>query len=155
MNNRHPWQLKKSKLWGLFCSYQLNGTANSAYSRKNGPNGLNWQWCLAGNSKTALRILIFSIVMGAYYSFELISIETYMPPKILDIINFSLAVCLCNICNNIYQTIILFLIFLCDFEILNIFWKCVHLFFHHLTCLWHVISQVWIMTKFENYVILV
>ena len=47
--------------------------------RENGPNWLNWQCCLAGNSKTALRILIFSIAMGADYSFELISIETYAP----------------------------------------------------------------------------
>ena len=26
---------------------------------KNGPNGLNWQCCLAGSSKTGPRILIF------------------------------------------------------------------------------------------------
>ena len=34
MNNRHPWQLKKkkSKFWMPFWSYQLNSTANSAYS---------------------------------------------------------------------------------------------------------------------------
>ena len=46
---------------------------------ENGPNGLNWQCCIAGSSKTALRILIFSMTMGANYSFELISIETYAP----------------------------------------------------------------------------
>ena len=46
---------------------------------ENGPNGLNWQCCLAGSSKTAPRILIFSIAMGADYSFELIFIETYVP----------------------------------------------------------------------------
>ena len=40
-------------------------------------NRLNWQCCLAGSSKTADGILIFSIAMGADYSFELISIETY------------------------------------------------------------------------------
>jgi hypothetical protein len=27
----HPWQLKKSKSWGLNWSYQLNSTANSAH----------------------------------------------------------------------------------------------------------------------------
>jgi hypothetical protein len=32
MNNRHPDQLKKLKFWGPFWSYQLNSTANSAYS---------------------------------------------------------------------------------------------------------------------------
>ena len=31
-------------------------------------NGLDWQCCLAGSSKTALRILFFSIAMGADYS---------------------------------------------------------------------------------------
>jgi hypothetical protein len=39
-------------------------------------NGLDWQCCLAGSSKTAPRILIFSIAMGADYSFEPNSIET-------------------------------------------------------------------------------
>ena len=33
--------------------------------RKNGPNGLNWQCSLPGSSKTAPRILFFSIAMGA------------------------------------------------------------------------------------------
>ena len=28
---RHPWQLKKSKLWEPFWSYQLNSTANPAH----------------------------------------------------------------------------------------------------------------------------
>ena len=46
---------------------------------KNGPDGLNWQCSLAGSSKMASRIWIFSIAMGADYSFELISIETYTP----------------------------------------------------------------------------
>ena len=32
---------------------------------KNGPNGLNWQYSLAGSSKTAPRILILLIAMGA------------------------------------------------------------------------------------------
>ena len=36
-----------------------------------GPNGLNWQCCLAGSSKTAPRILIFSIAIGADYSFDI------------------------------------------------------------------------------------
>jgi hypothetical protein len=35
---------------------------------------LNWQSCLAGSSKTAPRILIFSIAMDADYSFDLIFI---------------------------------------------------------------------------------
>ena len=52
-------------------------------------NGLDWQCYLAGSSKTTPMILIFSIAIGAKYSFELISIETPMPPNLLDIINFS------------------------------------------------------------------
>jgi hypothetical protein len=39
-------------------------------------NGLDWQCCFTGSSKMAHRILIFSIAMGADYSFELNSIET-------------------------------------------------------------------------------
>ena len=34
---------------------------------------------MCGSSKTALRILIFSMAMGADYSFELTSIENYAP----------------------------------------------------------------------------
>ena len=33
-------------------------------------NGLDWQCYLAGSSKMASRILIFSIVIGANYSYE-------------------------------------------------------------------------------------
>ena len=42
-------------------------------------NGLDWQCYLAGSSKTAPRILIFSIAMGADYSFELKNIESWVP----------------------------------------------------------------------------
>ena len=31
VNNRHLWQLKKSKSWGPFWSYKLNSTANPAH----------------------------------------------------------------------------------------------------------------------------
>ena len=40
---------------------------------------LNWHCCLAGSSKTAPRILIFSMAMGVDYTFELISIKTCAP----------------------------------------------------------------------------
>ena len=33
-------------------------------------NGLDWQFYLAGSSKTAPRVLIFSITMGADYPYE-------------------------------------------------------------------------------------
>ena len=50
--------------------YQLN------IYPKIGPNWLNRQCCLAGCSKTAPRILIFSIAMGADYSFYVKLIAT-------------------------------------------------------------------------------
>ena len=42
-------------------------------------NGLNWQCCLAGSSKIAPKIFIFSTAMGAEYSFYVKSIATYAP----------------------------------------------------------------------------
>ena len=42
-------------------------------------NGLDWQYYLAGSFKTAPRILIFSIAMGADYTFYVKSIATYAP----------------------------------------------------------------------------
>ena len=42
-----------------------------------GPNWPNWQCCLAGSSKRAPRILIFSIAMDADYSFYVKNIETH------------------------------------------------------------------------------
>ena len=42
-------------------------------------NGLNWQCFLAGSSKTAPRIFIFSIVLGAEYLSYVKSIATYAP----------------------------------------------------------------------------
>ena len=40
-------------------------------------NGLDWQCYLGGSSKTAPSILIFSIAMGADYSFYVKTIETH------------------------------------------------------------------------------
>ena len=81
MNKRHPLQLKKSISWEPFGSYQLNSIANPAHLPQNWPNfevnGLDWQCCLAGRSQRAPRILIFSIAMGADYSFYVKTIETH------------------------------------------------------------------------------
>ena len=56
---------------------------------KIGPNWPNRQCCLAGSSKTAPRIFIFSIVMGAEYLPYVKSIETharaFLPLNILAI----------------------------------------------------------------------
>ena len=57
INIRHPLQLKKSKSWEPFRSYQLNSTANAAHFSQIWPNfeanGLDWQCYLAGSSKRA------------------------------------------------------------------------------------------------------
>ena len=42
-------------------------------------NELDWHYCLAGSSKTAHRILIFSIAMGANNSFEVKNVEIWLP----------------------------------------------------------------------------
>ena len=42
-------------------------------------NWANWQCCLAGSSKRAPRILIFSIAMGADYQFYVKFIATRAP----------------------------------------------------------------------------
>ena len=76
INFRHPGQLKKWKSWEPFWSYQLNSTANPAHLPQNWPN---WQCCLAGSSKTAPRILILSVAMGADYSFYVKSIADLCP----------------------------------------------------------------------------
>jgi hypothetical protein len=69
MNIRHPGQLKKFKSWGPFWSYQPTAQPIWPIYQEIGQNGLNWQCCLAGSSKTAPRILIFSTAMGAKPSF--------------------------------------------------------------------------------------
>ena len=74
MNDRHPWQLKKSESWGPFWSYQLNSTAGLANFEV---NGLDWQCFSAGSSKRAPRIFIVSIALGAEYLSYLKSIETH------------------------------------------------------------------------------
>ena len=42
-------------------------------------NGLAWHCCLAGSSKTPTRVLIFSIVMVADYSFDVKNIDICAP----------------------------------------------------------------------------
>ena len=75
MNNRHSWQLKKNQnSRGCFGATSSTALPIQPIHRENGPNGQNWQCYLAGSSKMAPTILIFSIVMGADYLFELISI---------------------------------------------------------------------------------
>ena len=76
MNNRHPWQLKKNQnSEGHFGALPIQ-----PIHRENGPNGLNWHCCSAGSSKTAPRILIFSIAIGADYSFEMKNCEIWATP---------------------------------------------------------------------------
>ena len=79
MNDWHPWQLKKkSKFWWPFWSYQVNSTANSAYSPRKWANKLVvlFSWQLQNGPQD---FDFFSIAIGANYSLKLISIETYAP----------------------------------------------------------------------------
>ena len=76
MNNCHPWQLKKINLWGHFGVTSKTILPNPAFLPK---IGLNWPCCLAGSSKTTLRILIFLIVLSAEYLSHVKSIATYAP----------------------------------------------------------------------------
>ena len=59
---------------------------------KNGPNELNWPCCLAGSSKMAPTILIFSIVIGADYSYEVKNSEIWAPAFFKDNNSFIAAV---------------------------------------------------------------
>ena len=64
MYNRHPLQLKKSlPIWPIWPNFEVDG--------------LDWQCCLAGSSKTAPRIFILSIVLGAENLSYVKSIETH------------------------------------------------------------------------------
>ena len=61
---------------------------------KIGPNWPNRQCCLAGSSKTAPRILIFLIAIGADYSFDILcEIHCYLCPHIFWVYYFSLSQC--------------------------------------------------------------
>ena len=80
MNNRHPWQLQKSKFCGPFWSYQLDSNANSAYSSQKWAKwaelAVLFSWQLQNGP---LNFDFFSIATGADYSFELISIVHWVP----------------------------------------------------------------------------
>ena len=58
-------------------------------------HGLDWQCYLAGSSKTAPRILIFSIAIGADYSFDIKSGFSILPAFSLHN-NFDIASVICN-----------------------------------------------------------
>ena len=79
MNNQHPWQLKKSKPWRPFWSYQLNSTANSVHL---GHFWGKWAWLGLLSSlqlQNDSRILIFWISMFADYSFDEKNIIIWVP----------------------------------------------------------------------------
>ena len=59
-------------------------------------NGLDWQCCLAGSSKTAPRIFIFSIVLGAECLSYLKSIETHAR-AFFKVIFFSIGSVICTV----------------------------------------------------------
>ena len=73
--NRYPWQLKKSKSWGRFWSYQLSSTANSAYPPR--------KWAKWAELAVLISWQLQNSPQDFDYSFELISIETYAPQFIV------------------------------------------------------------------------
>ena len=58
-------------------------------------NGLDWHYCLAGSSKTAPRILIFSIAIGADYSYE-VKYSEVLAPAFFKHNNSFIATVFCN-----------------------------------------------------------
>ena len=80
MNIRHLWQLKKIKILGAVL--ELPAKQRCQFSPF-GPifevNGLDWQYCSAGSSKTAPRVLTFSIFIDADYSYEVKNSEIWAP----------------------------------------------------------------------------
>ena len=67
MNIRHSGQSKKLKSWGPFWRAPPIWPIWPIFE----VNGLDWHCSLAGSSKTAPRILIFSIALGANSSYEI------------------------------------------------------------------------------------
>ena len=77
MNYWHPWQLKKSKSWKPFWSYQLNSSANPAHLSQDWTKlAVLFSWYC---SIMAPRILIFSIAIDADNSFYVKFIATFAP----------------------------------------------------------------------------
>merc|ERR1711894_738018 len=73
LNGFHIRTNKKMKILGAVLELPAKQHCQSSPF---GPNWPNWQCCLAGSSKTAPRIFIFSIVLGAKYLSYVKSIET-------------------------------------------------------------------------------
>ena len=67
MNNRHPWQLKKSKSWGPFWSYQLNSTANFAHLPRNQTKWAELAVLLSWQLQNGPQNFYFSTAMGAKF----------------------------------------------------------------------------------------
>ena len=78
MQSKNWWnnQIRsKKRFWQLILCHPIPFLRVSCL--KIGPNWPNRQYCFAGSSYTAPRILIFSIAMGTDYSFYVKSIATY------------------------------------------------------------------------------
>ena len=67
MNNRHLWQLKKSKSLGPFWSYQLNSTANLAHLPQ------NW-----AHARAFLALIILDVINCGFLTTETNSKALYI-----------------------------------------------------------------------------
>ena len=91
MDIRHPWQLKIKILGAVLA---LPAKQHCQFAQFLG------KWAKLA---VLFRILIFSIVLGAEYSFYVKSIDTYAPKKV-DIIIHSQAVCV-QTCTNQFSIV--------------------------------------------------
>ena len=57
MNNRQPWQLKKSKSWGPFWSYQIDSSTNSAQLGTSKMGQMGWIGSIVKNVATHLHLI--------------------------------------------------------------------------------------------------
>ena len=92
INIRHPWQLKKSKSWEPFWSYQLNSTANPAHLPQNwaklAKSAVLFSWQLQKGSQD----FDFFNCHGCRI-FILCEIHCYFCPHIFWVYYFSLRQC--------------------------------------------------------------
>ena len=76
MNNRHPWQLKKSKSCRPFWSYLVNSTANPTHFMQKLVKGAELFGSAVWQLQKGLQDFNVSIAMGAKPSFQLRFIVT-------------------------------------------------------------------------------
>ena len=90
-----PTAIEKMKILEAILELQSakHHCQSSPFTNKTGPNWSNQQCCLAGSSKKAPRIFIFSIALSAKYLVILWEIHCCLCPHIFGVYYFSLSHC--------------------------------------------------------------